>query len=453
MKRVHFIAIGGAAMHNLARALHDKGFAVSGSDDEIKEPSYSRLEEKGLLPDKIGWRPELINHDLDAVIIGMHARSDNPELLRAQELGLNIYSFPEYIYEQSKDKMRVVVGGSHGKTSITAMILHVLNGLGQDFDYMVGSRLEGFENMVKLSDSADVIILEGDEYLSSPVDRRPKFLLYKAHIGLISGISWDHVNVFPTFEEYLDQFRKFIESIEKGGTLIYFAPDSNVKDLAGSCHEDLKCIPYTQQTGTIREGITYVSTKNGDVPLRIFGDHNLQNMEGARIVCTQLGVSDEQFYKLIASFGGAARRLEKVYEKDGHTIFRDFAHSPSKLKATIQAVKEQYPAKEVVACMELHTFSSLQQEFLKEYAGTMNMADRAIVYFNPETLKNKRLPALNTELIRMSFDHRSLTVFDDPKDLQHFLDELPRDNTVLLLMSSGSFDGISYSPKIRHSNS
>ncbi len=447
MSRIHFIAIGGAAMHNLARALHDKGYIVTGSDDEIKEPSYSRLKEKGLLPASEGWHPENIDSDLDAVILGMHARVDNPELLRAQELGIQIFSFPEYLYEQSKDKKRIVIGGSHGKTSITAMILHVLQECKMNFDYMVGSRLEGFENMVKLSDDAEIIILEGDEYLSSPLDRRSKFLLYKGHLGLISGISWDHINVFPTFEEYLDQFRKFIDSIEPGGTMVYFAPDPNIQKLVEHGRSDIQLIPYDQKPGSIQDGKTFVRSPEGDVQLQIFGDHNLQNMEGARVICSELGVTEELFYKSMTSFKGAARRLEKVYESDGHVIFRDFAHSPSKLRATIQAVKDQYPDKELVACMELHTFSSLKKEFLIEYKGSMDRADNAIVYFNPETLKHKQLPNISPQDIRTAFEFSSLLVFDNSNDLQSHIDELDRTNTVLLLMSSGSFDGISYSPK------
>lgn len=445
--KVHFIAIGGAAMHNLARALHDKGYEVSGSDDEIKEPSYSRLAEKGLLPDETGWFPEKLDAETDAVILGMHAREDNPELLRAKELGLSIYSFPEYIFEQSKEKKRVVIGGSHGKTSITAMILHVLKKTGFDFDYMVGSKLDGFENMVKLTDDAGVIILEGDEYLSSPIDKRPKFLLYRGHIGLISGISWDHINVFPTYEEYLEQFRKFLESLEAEGTMIYFSEDPDLRKLIATGRRDVEYIPYNQKPGIIRDGKTYISANGIDVPLKVFGDHNLQNIEGARVVCNKLGISDEKFYESISSFSGAARRLEKVFEKGTHVIFRDFAHSPSKLKATIQAVREQYPEQKLVACMELHTFSSLQKEFLKEYKGTMKQADHAIVYFNPDTLSHKKLPSLEKGVISSSFGRDSLMVFDKAADLQNYLDDLERNETVLLLMSSGSFDGISYSPK------
>ena len=364
-KRIHFIAIGGAAMHNLALALHQKGFNVSGSDDEINEPSKTRLANAGILPPQIGWFPEKITKELDGVILGMHARADNPELLKAQEIGMPVYSYPEYLYEHSKDKTRVVIGGSHGKTTITAMILHVLKTLGRDFDYMVGAKLEGFDTMVRLS-NAPLIILEGDEYLSSPVDRRPKFHLYHAEIALISGIAWDHINVFPTYDIYVEQFRIFANQIPATGKLIYCLNDAEVKLVAESDSVKAERIPYSIPENEIVNGITYLHTKEGKVALAVFGEHNLQNLEGARNVCEQIGVDASTFYKAISTFTGAARRLELLGRNESVAVYKDFAHSPSKLKATTNAVRSQFPDRKLIACMELHTFSSLNEDFLAQ---------------------------------------------------------------------------------------
>lgn len=439
--RVHFIAIGGAAMHNLAIALHLKGMEVSGSDDEVFEPSKSRLKQHGLLPEKTGWHPETLDNNIDAVILGMHARKDNPELLKAQELGLKIYSYPEYVYEMSKDKQRVVIAGSHGKTTITSMVLHVLNFYGKDFDYLVGAQLEGFDNMVKLSD-APVIVLEGDEYLSSPIDLRPKFSWYKPQVALISGIAWDHINVFPTFEKYVEQFEAFIGTIPEDGVLIYFADDFELKPLAKFDPGKSRKIPYETPDYEVKEGKTYLLTDEGKVAVQVFGAHNLQNLQGAMYVCEQIGIPEADFYKAIATFKGAAKRLELIGESGDVTIYKDFAHSPSKLKATVNACKEQFPDRHLLACMELHTFSSLNKNFLPEYKGCMKNADEAIVYYNPHTIEHKRLEAISPEEVREAFGDEKIVIYNDSAALRKYLEETPWKNSVLLFMSSGNYDGI-----------
>ncbi|MCB9173871.1 MAG: peptidoglycan synthetase [Flavobacteriales bacterium] len=440
--RVHFIAIGGSAMHNLAIALHKKGFNVTGSDDEIFEPSKSRIASYGLLPEKFGWDENRITADLDAIILGMHARKDNPELLKAQELGLKVYSYPEYIYEQSKDKIRVVIGGSHGKTSITSMVLHVLSYCKIDFDYMVGAQLAGFDTMVKITD-AKIIVLEGDEYLSSPIDLRPKFHLYHPNIALISGIAWDHINVFPTFENYVEQFSKFITLIEKDGVLVYCKADPEVNRVALTTpNPDIDRIGYQTPENVIENGVTSVIIHGNKVPLEIFGDHNLQNMEGARLVCNQLKINDNKFYEAIQSFKGAAKRLELIAKNNTTAIYKDFAHSPSKLKATTAAVKKQYPNRKLIACMELHTFSSLNKAFLSEYHNSMETADEAYVYFSSHTLEHKKLAALSTDEVKEAFGSKNVTVYTNSNELFDMLKAKDWNNSVLLLMSSGNFDGI-----------
>jgi UDP-N-acetylmuramate: L-alanyl-gamma-D-glutamyl-meso-diaminopimelate ligase len=440
--KIHFIAIGGAAMHNLALALHAKGYSITGSDDEINEPSRSRLQKAGLLPDQMGWFPEKLASLPEAVILGMHARVDNPELQEARRLGLKIYSYPEYLYEQSKTKLRIVIGGSHGKTSITAMVMHVLKNLKKDFDYMVGSGLEGFDTMVKLTDSAPVIILEGDEYLSSPVDRRPKFHLYQAHIGLLSGIAWDHINVFPTFDNYVEQFRIFAKGIPDGGTLIYYKEDPELIKIANSVPDTIEKIPYGVPEYRIEKGTTFLKYHNKEYPLQVFGLHNLANIEGAKNICIKAGVDAVSFYETITTFRGAARRLELVSRENDKVIFRDFAHSPSKLKATIEAVKEQFPDWKILGCMELHTFSSLSEDFLKQYRDSMKSADIPVVYFNPHTLEHKKLPPLSSEQVKSAFYDNRINVFTDSKKLKDFIKQNFEPKTVLLLMSSGTFDGM-----------
>ncbi len=440
--RIHFIAIGGSAMHNLAIALHKKGYQVTGSDDEIFEPSKSRLEQYGLLPRSFGWQPENISSGLDAVILGMHARANNPELLKARELGLKIYSYPEYLYEQTKEKKRVVIGGSHGKTTITSMVMHVLRENKISFDYMVGAQVEGFDTMVSLSHEAEIAVFEGDEYLSSPIDRRPKFHLYHPHIALLSGIAWDHINVFPTFENYVEQFRIFTEMIEPGGSLVYYEADENIRKIVEQTDPGIKTLPYREHPAIIENGVTCLLSGNTKTEIPIFGDHNLQNISGAKLVCNELGITDEQFYNVIGSFKGAARRLQVLAKNDRCTVFYDFAHSPSKLKATTEAVKKQFPDRELVACMELHTFSSLKKEFLPQYKNCMNAAGQAFVFFNPETIEHKKLEPISKEQVFNAFASGQLQVFTDTGELFSILKNIEWKNKNLLIMTSGNFSGM-----------
>ncbi len=441
---VHLIAIGGSAMHNLAIALKRKGFNVSGSDDEIFEPSRSRLQKEGILPDQMGWFEEKITNNLDAVIVGMHARKDNPELLRAHALGLKIFSYPEYIFEQTKDKIRIVVGGSHGKTSTTAMILHVLNACGIDCDYMVGAQLDGFDCMVKLTKSAKYAIIEGDEYLSSPIDLRPKFHLYQPHIAILTGIAWDHINVFPTFQDYLLQFQIFLTKIERNGTLIYCESDSELNALCTAFNSEINKIPYSTHPHTVEQGVTFLTTEAGKIPLRIFGAHNLQNLNAAKWACATIGLSNSDFYAAIQTFSGAAKRLEKVRESKHAVVYKDFAHSPSKLKATTEAFKNQYPNRKLVACMELHTFSSLNATFLAEYRNAMVAADHALVYFNPHTIEHKKLNPITAQQVLEAFGTPNVTVYTQSADLVAALKREDWHETNLLLMTSGNFDGLNF---------
>ena len=440
----HFIAIGGSAMHNLAIALHLKGDSVSGSDDEIFEPSKSRLAKHNLLPSKIGWDTNRIHTNIDAVILGMHARKDNPELKEAQKLGLSIYSYPEFIYEQTKDQLRIVIGGSHGKTSITSMILHVLSKNNIDHNYMVGAQLEGFDCMVKLSKEAKISVLEGDEYLSSPIDRRPKFHLYYPDIAVVSGIAWDHINVFPTFENYVQQFRIFVDKVSQSGKVIYFEDDAVLKEVVLSSTSKATKIPYRTFPNQIKNGITYIRTNEKSIPLEIFGEHNLQNLNAAYHVCIQVGVKSVDFFKAIRSFKGASKRLELVKKNHITAIYKDFAHSPSKLKATTSALKKQYPNRKLIACMELHTFSSLNKSFLDQYNGTMQGADVAYVYFNKQTLKHKKLEDLSAEDVKNAFGGENVTVLNSSEEMVDHLLEMKWEQQNLLLMSSGNFDGIQF---------
>ena len=451
-------------MHNLAIALSQKGIAVSGSDDEIFDPARGRLERYGLLPKEEGWHPERITPDLDAVVLGMHARIDNPELLRAQELGLKIYSYPEYLYEQSKDKVRIVVGGSHGKTTTTAMILHVLAHCGIEADYMVGAQLKGFDVMVRLTTTAKVMVIEGDEYLTSPIDRRPKFHLYRPNVAIITGIEWDHINVFPTFDIYREQFGKFIDLIEpieaiegkKPGVLIYCDEDEEVHRVAvENQRTDIQKLPYVCPEHVVGNGVTYLrrgvppctpcpsSGVHGGTPLRVFGHHNLLNLTAARLACRQMGVTDEQFDEAIATFEGASKRLELVKQSDTCAVYKDFAHAPSKLRATVHAMREQYPGRKLVACMELHTFSSLTQEFLQQYCGTMDEADVRYVYYSQHALQLKKLPNLDPGEVKAAFGG-DVEVFTDSNIIVQRIKAMPWQNANLLMMSSGNFDGIDF---------
>ena len=441
---VHFIAIGGSAMHNLALALHNKGYQVTGSDDTIFEPSKSRLEAKGLLPEAFGWFPEKVTDNLDAIVLGMHAKADNPELLKAQELGLKIYSYPEFLYEQSKHKTRVVIGGSHGKTTITSMILHVMHYHDRDVDYMVGAQLEGFDVMVKLTDDNDFIVLEGDEYLSSPIDRRPKFHLYKPNIALLSGIAWDHINVFPTYENYVEQFSIFVDSIVKGGSINYNEEDPEVKRVVEASENPIRKIAYNTPEYTVENGETLLETPEGPMPIEIFGKHNLNNLAGAKWICQHMGIDEDDFYEAISTFKGASKRLEKIAESKTSVAYKDFAHSPSKVKATTNAVKEQYENRTLVACLELHTYSSLNAEFLKEYKGALDAADVAVVFYSPHAVEIKKLDSVSEQQIADAFQREDLIIYTNPEDFKNYLFSQKFDNKALLLMSSGNYGGLNF---------
>ncbi|MFS4445103.1 UDP-N-acetylmuramate--L-alanine ligase [Maribacter sp. 2307UL18-2] len=440
--KIHFIAIGGSAMHNLALALEHKGYVITGSDDVIYEPSKSRLRDKGLLPESFGWFPEKIQSDLDAVILGMHAKDDNPELLKAQELGVSIYSYPEFLYEQSKNKTRVVIGGSHGKTTITSMILHVLNYHDRSVDYMVGAQLEGFDRMVHLTEENDFMVLEGDEYLSSPIDRRPKFHLYQPNIALLSGIAWDHINVFPTFENYVDQFRIFVDSIVKGGSITYNEEDIEVKKVVEASENTIRKLPYRTPEYVVENGQTFLETPEGPMPIEIFGKHNLSNLAGAKWICQNIGIDEDDFYEAIASFTGASKRLEKIAEGPTTVAYKDFAHSPSKVTATTKAVKEQYPDRKLIAFLELHTYSSFNPDFLKEYKGALDAADVAVVFYLPESVAIKKLAAVSPEQISNAFQRNDLEIQTDATAFKTFVFQQDFEDSVLLFMSSGNYGGL-----------
>ena len=439
---IHFIAIGGSAMHALAIALHKKGFKITGSDDAIFEPSKTALENCGILPSNSGWFPEKITNHLDAVILGMHAKKDNPELLKAQELGVKIYSYPEFIFEQSKNKTRVVIGGSHGKTTITSMILHVMHYHDRDVDYLVGAQLEGLENTIRLNDNNDFIVIEGDEYLSSPIDRRPKFHLYEPNIALLSGIAWDHINVFPTYQDYVDQFSIFIDKIVNGGILVYNEEDTELKSIVEDSINPIRKHPYQIPEYYVEDGETILVTPEGDMPLEIFGKHNLSNLAGAKWICQHMGIDEEDFYEAIGTFKGASKRLQKIKESDAFIAFKDFAHSPSKVKASVRAVKEQFPDKKIIACLELHTFSSLNESFIAEYKNSVDAADEVVVFYSSEAVAHKNLKPISSEVIKFAFGREDLKIINKTSDLENYFKTSNLDNSVLLFMSSGNYGGI-----------
>ncbi|AIM60938.1 peptidoglycan synthetase [Cellulophaga lytica] len=440
--KIHFIAIGGSAMHNLALALEHKGYTITGSDDVIFEPSKSRLEAKGLLPESFGWFADKITADIDAVILGMHAKADNPELLKAKELGLTIYSYPEFLYEQSKNKTRVVIGGSHGKTTITSMILHVLNYHGREVDYMVGAQLDGFDRMVHLTEENDFIILEGDEYLSSPIDRRPKFHLYKPNIALLSGIAWDHINVFPTFENYVEQFKIFVDSIVKGGSITYNEEDAEVVKVVEASENPIRKLAYSTPEYTIEDGETLLETPEGPMPIEVFGKHNLSNLAGAKWICQNIGIDEDDFYEAIATFKGASKRLEKIAESKTCVAYKDFAHSPSKVAATTKAVKEQYGNRKLIAFLELHTYSSFNPEFLKEYKGALDAADEAVVFYIPESVAIKKLDPVSPQQIKDAFKRDDLQILTNAEEFKTLVHKQDYNNSVVLFMSSGNYGGL-----------
>lgn len=442
--KVHFVAVGGAVMHNLALSLRKNNYNVSGSDDEIFEPAYSNLKNAGLLPENMGWFPEKITADIDAIVLGMHARGDNPELLKAKELGLKIYSFPAYVYEQTKNKKRVVIGGSHGKTSVTSMIMHVLNQSEKAFDYLVGSKIDGFELMVNFSNQSEVAVIEGDEYLSSALEPFPKFHVYKPHVAVLTGIAWDHINVFPTFENYVKQFEIFIDTIEPNGTLIYCEEDEHLCKLAANARKDIQLVPYKAVPYKIENEQTFLLHEQQEIPLSVFGKHNMMNLNAAWQVCKAVGINDNFFLNSIKNFKGAAKRLELVAENNSTVIFKDFAHSPSKLKATVDAVKEMYPERKVIACMELHTFSSLNKKFLSEYKGSMAKADIPVVFYNEHTITMKKLEHIDAAEVKNAFDDERVKIINDKAALLNFLYSQDYNHSVLLMMSSGNFEGLDW---------
>ena len=442
MKKVHFIAIGGSAMHNLAIALHRKGYEVTGSDDEIFEPSKTRLKNEGILPKQIGWHPEILDESYESVILGMHARIDNPELIRAQELGLKVYSYPEYLYEQSKDKIRIVIGGSHGKTTITSMILHVMKCAGVETDFMVGAQLEGFDVMVRLSETAKYMVIEGDEYLTSPIDRVPKFHKYHPHIAVISGIGWDHVNVFPTFDSYLEQFRIYVNTIENGGCLIFDNNDLEARKIADN--SNVPVYGYDIHKYICEGEDTYIVFNENKIKVQVFGEHNMKNINAAYNVCKQIGISDDVFYEAIASFKGASRRLELLIEnKDrNNLIFRDFAHAPSKVVATVKALREQYKEKFLSVIFELHTYSSLSEVFIDHYKHCLDNCDKAVVFYDPHAVAIKKLEMMTDERIVEGFARKDVLVVHSKVELMKVLENLSKENHVCGLMSSGDFNGL-----------
>lgn len=445
MYKVHFIAVGGAVMHNLAIALHKKGYKVTGSDDLIFEPSRSRLKKYGLLPEKEGWDTGRIDQNLDFIILGMHAKKENPELIKCKELGLKVLSFPEFLYEETKNKKRIVIGGSHGKTTITSMIMHVLKYNNVKFDYMVGSHIGGFETMVGLSDENKLAVFEGDEYLTSPLDPRPKFHLYKPHIAVLTGIAWDHMNVFPTVQNYVEQFDIFIDKIEPGGKLFYYGEDASLKVLTRNKKHLSEIRGYGAHPSVNKNDTTCLLSNDKEIPVHVFGNHNMENIQSTKLVCNSLGIADHNFYEAIKSFRGAARRLEKIYESNKLTIYRDFAHAPSKLKATIDAIKLKYADKKIIACMELHTYSSLNRDFLPQYNGSMINADVPFIFFDPIIIENKGLPFIDEEDIKKAFNQKSIVVFKNSEALKKSILSVIEEESILLLMSSGSFSGMEMS--------
>lgn len=439
--KVHFISIGGSVMHQLAIALKRKGYEVTGTDDEIFEPAKTNLANEGLLPESIGWNTNKLTADLDAVILGMHAKADNPEIAKAKELGLKIYSFPEYIYAESTQKKRVVVGGSHGKTTTTSMIMHVLKKLNFEFDYLVGAKLEGFNQSVNIT-NAPVIVCEGDEYPASVIEKKPKFHFLFPHVAILTGIAWDHINVFPTFDFYLEQFVTFIHKIEAGGILIYNEADAVLKKLVDANRRtDIQYQPYSTPQNAIENGKTTVVLEGEKTELSVFGNHNLQNVQAAYWACKALGVSTVEFLQSISSFTGASKRLELLASNSGMNVYRDFAHAPSKVKATVQAVKQQFPNRKLVAILELHTFSSLNEQFMKEYNGALANADDAIVFYSNHALALKRMPPLEKEVVKEGFAKANLLVMNEKNELVNWLNQQNFSNTSLLFMSSGNYDG------------
>lgn len=444
MQHFHFIAIGGAVMHQLASHLKNQGNTITGSDDAIYEPAKSNLKKLGLMPDLVGWFPEKITGDIDAIILGMHAKADNPELIKAQELGLKIYSFPEFVFEQCKNKTRIAVAGSHGKTSITSMIMHMLRVNNKEFDYLVGAKLDGFDFMVKTSETAPLMVIEADEYLTSPLDLRSKFLHYHPHIAIISGIAWDHINVFPTFDEYLETFKKFILSIQPNGYLIYNADDKELEKMVNDVNPTIHLIPYHSFAFKTIDDESILMFNKNEFPVNVFGSHNFANLKSAFEAGKIIGLGETEILHSFQTFQGAAKRLEKIHDdkKKRLTIFRDFAHAPSKVKATVKAVRERYANRKIIAVFELHTYSSLQENFIEHYAHSLDAADIRILFLDEEALKIKNKQDLDETWLKEQFADESIIVFKDVADLKSKINSETTDDCVILLMSSGNFGGM-----------
>ena len=446
--KIHFIAIGGSVMHSLAIALKDMGYEISGSDDGIYDPARGRLDAAGLLPDYEGWNPEKITKDLDAIILGMHAFEDNPELKRAQSLGVPIYSYPEFIVKHAEHKQRIVIAGSYGKTTVTAMIMHALESWGKKFDYLVGAQVEGFSNPVRLSEDAAVIVLEGDEYLASKLDPRPKFMLYVPHILVINGISWDHINVFPTEETYVDQFSQLLASLQKGTNVIYNAADKRLSQLVETHTQDDESMylqPFKRPGFKVKNGVWELKLGGKSQPMSLMGKHNMTNLLAAWEVCHLLGMETGDFLRVMKDFKGAELRMQKVHEDDNLVVIRDYAHAPDKVQATVSAVSDTYKGYNLIACAELHTFSSLNRDYLPLYQDSLKDADQALVFVNPNQFEKRRMDPLLASEIEQAFSHPKLTYLQSKDSLAKKIQGVKTGKDVILLMSSGNLQGLELS--------
>ncbi len=440
-KKVHLIAIGGSIMHNLALALDSQGFMLSGSDDQIFEPARTRLKNRGICPEKEGWFSEKINTDLSFVVLGMHAKPDNPELVKALELGVKVYSFPELVAEMYSNSTRIVVAGSHGKTTTTSMMMHVFKALGKQFDYLVGAQLEGFDVMVAL-DKKEYSIIEGDEYLSSCLDPRPKFMHYSPQIAIITGIAWDHYNVFPTFDSYKNAFVQLIQSMKEGSLLLWYEGDSDLAELVGEYAQHLKTIAYKESEFVIQGNKCYLISEEACYSLEVFGRHNLQNMNSVIKVCEYLNFNSIDVCTSLSTFKGAAKRMQLLQNNGDLIIYQDFAHAPSKVKATINALRETYPYHHLHCFLELHTYSSLNKNFLPQYYSTVNECDEITIYFDPKALEIKRMEALDLQFIKDSFGRQNMNVIDNPAELKVQMDIARKGRGLLVFLGSGNWAGM-----------
>lgn len=436
--RIHFIAIGGAIMHNLAIDLHKNGHTISGSDDQIFEPSFSKLKKYSLMPKNLGWNADFITDEIDLIILGMHAKEDNLELKKALELGLKIQSFPEFVASQITDKKRVAIAGSHGKTSTTAMLMHILKDNNFEFDYLVGSELPGYESMVKLS-NAPLIVIEADEYLSSKLDQRPKFLWYKPQLSVITGIAWDHINVFPTFELYKKAFTDFIDSHQADSSIFFYQFDEELSKIINN--STYKCRPYTELTAKNQGQYSIVLDNNEEeYYFPFFGNHFLQNASAAIHLAMELGLNQKDIYKALESFPGSAKRLELVWANDQLFIYRDFAHSPSKVMATIKAFSRQFKDYQVFFVFEPHTFSSQQIDFIQHYNKCFEDLN-AYIFMDKKAFALKNKPMLSGPDIENAFGTNSIlnSATELMKEIRKSSQKSKK--TVWVLMSSGNMGG------------